>query len=84
MKVYYWYDHLCIRGKKGLLVNGFRVTIEDIKKCILEHDWEMFCFYQTLLNRIYYSKKHEGHLLFLPKISKKDFMQITHTEYECG
>ena len=80
---YYWYDHCLLRGK-GTKINGFQVCADDIEKVILEHDWEMFQFYRVLLNRIYHSNKAEGKLLFLPKISKKDFMKITETEHECG
>ena len=80
---YYWYDHMLLRGR-GIKINGYKVNAYDIQTCILNHDWEMFQFYSTLLNRIYHSNKYEGKLLFLPKISKKDFMNITHSEYECG
>ena len=82
--VYYWYTHCAFNRFGKLKVNGFKVSIKDIEKAIMNHDWSLFQMFSVLLNFNYHSNKYEDKLLFLPKISKKEFMQITHVEHECG
>ena len=81
---YYWFTHSGFDRKGNKKIKGFLVSIKEIENAILNHDWDMFRFYQVLLNRIYHSNKLECDLVFLPNITKEDFMKIDHVEHECG
>lgn len=81
---YYWFTHCSFDRKGKKKINGFTVSIKEIENAIINHDWDMFCLYQILLNKIYHSNKLECDLVFLPNITKEDFMKINHVEHECG
>ena len=89
--IYFWYDHMMLRGTK---------VIDYIKKAIEEHDWKTFCVFKKMLDvGDQYSTKGTK-MIFFPNtilvldedgdfkehipLNEENFKKITENEYECG
>jgi len=87
--IYFWYDHMMLRGTK---------VMEYVKKSIEEHDWKTFSLFKKMLDvGDQYSTKGNK-MLFFPNyiavydgekhycipLTEENFKKITANEYECG